>query len=92
MKQQMKNLLNVELSILEELFQKVSVSDYTFVDKTLLYHGKGYCAERVIFQCKEKYYSFLVVEYLDDYYTYTVPYEVIPIEEERRFVTYTSWM
>ena len=92
MKQQMKNLLNVEQSILEELFQKVSVSDYIFVDKSLLYHGKGYCSERVIFQHKEKHYSFLVVEYLNDYYTYTVPYEVIPIEEVSRYVTYTSWV
>lgn len=91
-KEQVKELLNLTVSELDELSTRSSINGIEFIDRTIYKHFEGYNIDEVIIKIEDKYYKFLVITYLDDCVTYTIPYRVIKKTINVEVTKYTTWI
>ena len=80
------NALNMEEPIVESEHGTLD-----FVERYISYHGNGYFNDLVVFKCNGKTFRFMAINYLDDYWTFTKPYEVFQEEVTRKSIVYTTW-
>lgn len=91
------NLLALPENVLAKLTNKEAVvksehGELTFVSREVTCHSKGYQNDVVVFQCDGKYFRFQATEYLDGYWSYTIPFEVFRKEVQRPVILYTNWI
>lgn len=87
-----ENLLDIPEEYLRVLSKGRSTPVLEFVEKNVHIHGKGYFVDSIIFKKNEEYYTFLVIQYLENEVTYTVPYQVFPETVEVVRTNYSPWV